>query len=78
MKKNKNEILIEIIKNSGMNYDEFAKEIGVTKSFLTKILNGDRNPSYNFINKIKNKFPEIDVNDFFCDWITRNVYITRR
>lgn len=67
MKKNKNEILIEIIKNSGMNYDEFAKEIGVTKSFLTKILNGDRNPSYNFINKIKNKFPEIDVNDFFCD-----------
>lgn len=66
MKRNKSEILIEIIKNSGMNYDEFANEIGVTKSFLTKILNGERNPSYNFINKIKTRFPDIDVNEFFC------------
>lgn len=65
MNKNKSEILIEIIKDSGMTYDEFAKEIGVTKSFLTKILKGERNPSYNFINKIKSRFPNVDVNEFF-------------
>lgn len=44
---------------------EMAKRIKVSISDYTKTEGGFKNPSFNFIQKVKNTFPEVDANDFF-------------
>ena len=45
---------------------DIAKIIGVSTSFYEKIEYGQRKPSYNFIVKFKNAFPESDIRIFFA------------
>lgn len=51
----------------GMTLQEFASNIGVSKSYYEKIESGQRKPSREFMMKLKNKFPQFDVNIFFTD-----------
>lgn len=41
-----------------------AHILGVSRSFYEKIELGDRNVSSNFLSKLKEKFPYVDVNIF--------------
>lgn len=45
---------------------DMAKKIGVSASYYEKIEYGQRKPSYNFIVKFKNAFPESDISIFFA------------
>lgn len=44
---------------------KMADEIGISKSFYEKIETGVREPSSNFIKKLKKRFPQFDTNNFF-------------
>lgn len=44
---------------------EMANYIGVSNSYYSKIELGDKTPSYNFIVKLKLKFPEFDTEKIF-------------
>ena len=48
-----------------LNQNEFAESIGVSLSLYVKIECGDRKPSREFMSKLKSKYPEFDVNNFF-------------
>lgn len=50
-----------------MSIQTMAKEIGVSKSYYEKIEYGDRQPSYNFITKFLERFPEADTDKIFFD-----------
>ncbi len=45
--------------------NNMADEIGVSKSYYEKIEMGIREPSSNFIKRLKNRFPQFDTNIFF-------------
>lgn len=51
--------------------DEMAELLDVSVSFYSKIELGERNPSYNFIRKFKEKF-DANVDEIFFD-ITKHV-----
>lgn len=51
----------------GMTLQEFASNIGVSKSYYEKIESGQRKPSREFMTKLKYKFPQFDVNIFFTE-----------
>lgn len=44
---------------------EFASEIKVSKSLYEKVESGNRKASRAFIDKLKKRFPDFDVNIFF-------------
>lgn len=44
---------------------EFADSIEVSKSLLEKIEIGNRKPSREFLEKLKRKYPQFDINVFF-------------
>lgn len=48
----------------GKTQDEMANSLKVSKSFYSKIEKGERKPSREFIEAIKNEYPYIDVNIF--------------
>ncbi len=52
-------------KIANLNTEEMAKEIGISKSFYEKIELGYKKASNGFIEKLKKRFPFIDVNIFF-------------
>ena len=52
-------------KKQGKTRAEMAHILGVSRSFYEKIEMGDRNVSSNFLSKLKEKFPYVDVNIFF-------------
>ncbi len=49
----------------GLTMKEFAKSIKVSISLYEKIELGIRKPSRNFLEKLKKKYPQFDVNVFF-------------
>ena len=44
---------------------EFAKILGISHSLYYKIETGKRNPSYNFLCKFKNVYPNADIDSIF-------------
>lgn len=48
----------------GKTQDEMAKELNISKSFYEKIEAGERLPGRELIERIKLKYPLIDVNIF--------------
>ena len=48
-----------------MTKDEFANSLGFSLSYYEKIENGDRKMSGHFLKKLKEKYPQIDLNIFF-------------
>lgn len=49
----------------GLTTSQIAANIGVSKSLYEKVENGHRKPSNNFLNKLKKKYPNFDINIFF-------------
>ena len=48
-----------------LSIDDMAKSLGMSTSMYEKIEYGYREPSKQFIEKIKNTYPYIDTNIFF-------------
>ena len=59
--------LKEFIRDKGFNQQDFATEVSEKYGNLNKILNGHRDIYYDFICRLINRFPEIDLN-----WLLRN------
>ena len=60
---------MEALKNFRMSLNltlqQFADTIGISKSLYEKVEMGIRKPSREFLTKLKNKYPQFDVNIFF-------------
>ena len=55
--------------SKGYSLAEMAKILDVSQSLYEKIEYGDRHPSRNFMMKVKDKFPDFDMNIFFTESI---------
>lgn len=53
--------------------EQMAKYLEVSFSYYSKIESGVKTPSYNFLIKVKEKFPELDMNIFLCAHNTKSV-----
>lgn len=54
--------------SKNLSQEKFAQKIGFTLSMVSKIEMGKCKPSRNFIEKVKQVYPEIDINEvFFTD-----------
>ena len=62
MKQNR---LIQFRKNKNLTLSEFANQIGISASFYYKIEEGYRRPSFQFLEKLKNTYPEIVIDEMF-------------
>jgi transcriptional regulator with XRE-family HTH domain len=60
------ERLLQLLKSEGINPTKFAERIGVQRSSISHILSGRNKPSYDFIVKILEKFPNLNP-----DWLLR-------
>ena len=56
--------LIDIRIKNNMTQQDMADFLEVSFSYYTKIEKGLKTPSYNFLIKLKKKFPELDMNIF--------------
>jgi transcriptional regulator with XRE-family HTH domain len=63
----KNQLII-LIESQGLTPAKFADEIGVQRSSISHILSDRNKPSYDFILKILNRFPEINA-----EWLIKGV-----
>ena len=61
------EELKEFRTSKKMSIKMMAAEIGVSKSYYEKIEYGERQPSYNFILKFVNRFPDANTDVIFFD-----------
>ena len=52
----------KIIEEEGLSISKFADEIGVQQSSVSHILSGRNKPSLDFINKLLNRYREINAN----------------
>lgn len=59
--------IVEFRKTKGLSTYKFAKELGVSRSYLSKIENGIQRPGFGFIEKMKKRYPEIDVDEMFLN-----------
>lgn len=48
-----------------LNQKQMANEIGVSASYYYKIESGMQNPSYEFMRKLKHRYPCISIDDMF-------------
>lgn len=58
-------VLKDFRNSLNLTAQEFAKEIGISKSLYDKVETGARKPSREFLTKLKKKYPQFDVNIFF-------------
>lgn len=54
-----------ILKAKNLTYRQFAEEIGIQPSGMSHILSGRNRPSLDFVMKVVNRYPEIDIK-----WLT--------
>lgn len=52
-------------KNLNLSVKQFAKTMGYSNSAMTKIIYGERQPGRKFLEKLKKKYPNVDMNIFF-------------
>ena len=52
----------KLIESKSLTKSAFAAEIGIQRSSLAHFFSGRNKPSLEFFLKIKNKYPEIDLN----------------
>lgn len=50
---------------TGLEQKEMAKEIHVSPSYYCKVETGYRKPSYAFLCKFKNRFPDANIDELF-------------
>ncbi len=63
----KNQRLVNFRENQNKTAIEMAEELNLSFSYYDKIERKQRNPSFNFIQKFKQRFPESDINYIFFD-----------
>lgn len=61
----KNQNLISFRKDKQLSVPEMAEKVGISSSYYEKIEYGNRNPSYTFLSKFKQAFPEADTDYIF-------------
>lgn len=54
-------------KSQNLTIERFSGMLGYSISFVTKLIYGEREPSKNFFKKLKQAFPDIDLNIFFTE-----------
>lgn len=67
------EYLKDLRKSLNISKREMAKKIGISFSYYEKIESGERYASRNFLIKLKQKFPQFDMNIFFSQQYTNSV-----
>lgn len=67
------EYLKSLRESLNLNKREMAKKIGISFSYYEKIESGERYASRNFLVKLKQKFPQFDINIFFNQQYTNSV-----
>jgi len=58
------EQLVKLMQHYGLNATRLADEIGVQRSGISHILSERNQPSFDFLNRIKNRYPDING-----DWL---------
>ena len=64
MKKKQYELQFYRMKKE-LTQQQMAEHLGISLSFLQKIETGNKTPSFYFIKKLKEKYPDFDANIFF-------------
>lgn len=67
--------LVDFRNSKKMSQKELADKLGVSQSLYSKIELGFRNPSYNFIAKFKEVFPEQNIDKIFFNLDVHKVCI---
>lgn len=67
-----NKLLALRIQNN-LTQKEMAQKLNTTLTFYSKIEMGVRNPSYNFIQKVKSAFPNENMDEIF---FTKGVHVS--
>lgn len=62
-----NNTLVDFRNTKKMSQVQFARHIGVSTSFLSKIELGYRKPSFAFMQKLKNAFEDVDIDKIFFE-----------
>lgn len=60
-----------LLKNEGLSQRQFAEKIGENVTQLNKVLNGDRSPSFEMLEKTLAHFKDVDLN-----WLLKDEYKT--
>lgn len=55
----------EFRKSKNLTVPEFANKLGYSLSFTAKVIYGEKGLSFNFIRKLKEAYPDADMNMFF-------------
>jgi len=69
--KRTNAILVKVnflktyLANRGISQYQFAKEVGVTKSTVNRIMNGKRNPGGKFVTGVLQGFNDLSFDEVF-------------
>ena len=58
-------MLKEFRNSKKLNQKEMAKEIDVSASYYCKIENNYQNPSFDFLVKLKKRFPDVNIDEMF-------------
>lgn len=67
--------LKNIRKEMNLTQLEMANKLEISVSYYSKIENGSKMPSYNFIKRFSDEFPSLDANIFLANIITNCDYI---
>ena len=59
--------LVNFRNSHNLTQQEMAKYIGTTLTYYSKIELGLRNPSYNFLVKLKSKFADVCIDKIFFE-----------
>lgn len=62
-----NETLVNFRNTKKMSQLQFARHIGVSLSFLSKVELGARQPSFSFMKKLKSAFNDVDIDEIFFE-----------
>lgn len=57
--------LTEFREAKGFNKQQFSFEIGMSRSSVQKIEKNQKNPGYKFLKALNEKYPEIDLLEWF-------------
>lgn len=57
--------LKDLRRSKGFKQVEMAKEIGVSPSYYYKVESGSLTPSYQFMRKLKDRFPKVCIDEMF-------------
>ncbi len=53
---------------TGLSQDNMARKLGVSLSMYEKVERGNAKPSRGFMEKVKEQFPEVSIDEiFFCN-----------